>query len=353
MLHSALLAQSMDRSEIEDWLLRGGADHMVTGGGMTILEASLADEASTLRRSKEYLSVFKRLFNLGSPVAGPQGPPISTKRRCLINILLEANADDALILEILDAGADVNDRGGNTERHTTPLQQAIDRGRLNLAAELIRRGANVCAPPGEDCYGYHYTALQKACAANAPLPFIRQLVEAGADVNEPPPARGPGLTSLQCAARLGLLNMAQYLLEQGARINSLGSPRGCDPCTRNPARIRRTRPLDWAACDGRLDMVSFLLESGGRSGRPGKTGLDGAIDAAVVRNHFAVAIVLQEWATKNASSILEEEAAWQRENPHEAGQLLEVWCEDDISETGDSTSSEDSEDCSETDETLA
>lgn len=353
MLHSALLSPSMDRSNIVDLILQGGADYVVDGGGMTILEASLADDVGTMLRPQEYLRIFKQLFALGAPVAFPQGHRVGPTRRCLINLLLEANAEDDLIMQVVDAGTDVNDRGGGTQRCTTPLQQAIDRGRLSLAAELIRRGADVCAPPGEDGLGIHYSALQKACAANAPLSFIRRLVESGADVNEQPPARGPGLTSLECAARLGLLNLAQYLLDQGAKVNSLGSPRGCDPMTRNPARIRRTRPLDWAAYDGRLDMVSFLLEVGGRSGRPGTTGLDGAIDAATVHNkHFAVATVLQAWAAGHASSLLEAEAEWQQTNPDEATQLLGVWSEDHVSESEDCNSSDDSDDSSETDEPL-
>ncbi|KAL1857537.1 hypothetical protein Daus18300_010295 [Diaporthe australafricana] len=308
MLHSALLSPSKDRSKIVELLLQEEADYMVNGGGMTILEASLADDVGIAMRPQEYMGVFKRLFRLGAPVVFPQGHRVGPERRCLINLLLQANAEDDLVMEVVDAGADVNDRGGGTKARTTPLQQAIERGRLSLAAELIRRGANVCAPPGEDSLGFHYSALQKACAIDAPLSFIRRLVESGADVNEPPPARGPGLTSLACAARLGLLNLAQYLLEQGANVNTLGSARGCDPMTRNPARIRRTRPIDWAAYDGRLDMVSFLLEVGGRSGRPGTTGLDGAIDAATVHNkHFAVATVLQAWAATHASSLLEAE----------------------------------------------
>lgn len=353
MLHSALLCGSSDRSDIVELLLAGGLDHMVDGGGMTILEASLADDASTLQRPQEYLNVFKRLFRLGAPVAVPAGHHADPQRRCLINLLLEVNAEDAFILEVIDAGTDVNDRGGGSGGQPTPLQQAIDRGRLTLAAELIRRGADVCAPPGEDRYGNHYSALQRACATNAPLPFIQRLVEAGADVNEPPPARGPGLTSLEYAARLGLLNMAQFLLEQGARVNALGSRRGCDPFTQNPAGIHRTRPLDWAACDGRLDMVSFLLESGGRSGRPGTTGLDGAIDAATVHtNHFAVASVLQTWADNHASGLLQEEGLWQRTNVDASNDPLGLWSEDDVSESGDSTSSDDSDDSDGTDDPL-
>lgn len=325
MLHSALLSQSLDRSDIVDLLLQAGADHCVDGGGMTILEASLADDAGRFLRPQEYLKVFKRLFKFGAPVAFCEEHRTSPKRRSLINLLLEANAEDDLILGVVDAGVDVNDRGGGIKWRTTPLQQAIERGRLNLAAELIRRGADVSAQPGEDRYGYNYTALQKACASNAPLPFIRLLVEAGADVNEPPPVRGFGLTSLEYAAGLGLLNMTQYLLEQGAQVNSLGSAMGCDPLTWNPAGIHRTRPLDWAACDGRLDMVSFLLQSGGRSGRPGRTGLDGAIDAAtVLSNHFAVAKVLRDWASKHRNRLLKDEAAWQRSNAEGTSKLLEV-----------------------------
>lgn len=326
---------------------------MISGAGMGILEASLADDAGTLSRPKEYLAIFQRLFRLGAPVISPQRHRVGPERRCLINLLLEVNAPDDLILEVVNAGCDVNDRGGGNQEHTAPLQQAIERGRLGLAAELIQRGASVCAPPGEDRHGFHYTALQKACATNAPLSFIRRLVEAGADVNEPPPARGPGLTSLEYAAGLGALNMAQYLLEQGAKVNSLGSARGCDPFTGNPAGIHRTRPLDWAARDGRLDMVSFLLQSGGRSGRPGITGLDGAIDAATVQvNHFAVARVLQSWAAEHGNSLLEAEAAWQRTNTDAANELLEAMSEDEISESGDSVSSGDSDDSGASDEPL-
>lgn len=353
MLHSALLSQSVNRLEMVELLLQGGADHMVDGGGTTILEASLADNAGTCSRPQEYLAAFKRLLRLGAPIAFPQGHRLGPERRCLINLLLEVSAEHDLILEVVDAGADVNDAGGGTHAHTTPLQKAIKRGRLTLATELIRRGANVCAPPGEDRYGFHYTALQKACASNAPLSFIRRLVKAGADVNEPPPARGPGLTSLECAARLGALNLAQFLLEQGASVNALGSARGCDPFTQNPAGILRTRPLDWAACDGRLDMVSFLLESGGRSGQPGTTGLDGAIDTATVHtNHFAVGGVLQAWAAKHSSSLLEAEAMWQRTNPDAYSGLLELWGQDGVSESGDSTSSDDSDESVGTDEPL-
>lgn len=189
------------------------------------------------------MKVFQRLFTLGAPVAISPRHHISPQRRCFINLLLEVNAEDALILDVVDAGADVNDRGGGNGRQTTPLQQAIERGRLTLAAELILRGANVCAPPGEDRYGYNYSALQKACATNAPSPFIRRLVEAGADVNEPPPARESGLTSLEYAVRLGLLNLAQYLLEQGARVNALGPTRGCDPFTWNLQEINELAHL--------------------------------------------------------------------------------------------------------------
>lgn len=353
MLHSALLSQSADRSEIVDLILRKGANYMVGGAGMTILEASLADNAGALSSPQEYLAIFRRLFALGAPVIFSQAHRVGPVRRCLINLLLEADAPDDLILEVVSAGCDVNDCGGGTRRHTTPLQQAIERGRLELADKLIRRGADVCAPPGEDRYGFHYTALQKACDTNAPFEFIQRLVNAGADVNEPPPALGPGRTPLEYAAGLGALNMAQYLLDQGARLNSLGSPRGCDPFTANPAGIRRTRPLDWAARDGRLDMVSFLLQSGGRSGRPGVTGLDGAIDAATIEtNHFAVAKVLRAWAAEHGNSILEAEAAWKRTNMDSSSELFEGLSEDVVSESGDSVDSAYSDDFDVSDEPL-
>jgi len=145
-------------------------------------------------------------------------------------------------------------------------------------------------------------------------------VEAGAVVNELPPARGPGLMSLGYIARLWALNLAEHLLKQGAALNSSVFS---GPFTQNPAGFHWARPRDCATCDGRLDMSR-------------------AIDAANVQtSHSPVARVLQAWAARHSTSLLEAEAAWQRTKPYAFSELPEVWSEVNVSESGDSISSGD------------
>lgn len=313
MLHDALLGQSPDRSEIVELLLREGVDYKHCEDGFTILEASLygKDFRTEEGTFPEYLDIFQRLLDAGAPVRRRLRPQLK-KWRPLLCLLLDADAEDDLILRVVDAGADLNQQVWDLDRedNRTPLQKAVSDGRDTLAQELIRRGANVHAPAGQF---RGYTVLQAACKFDHTLQFIKYLVEEqGANVNETP-ARITGMSALQWAAFRGSLSLAEFLLDHGADVNGLS---GYVSMLHGEHQIvRRRRALDHATLAGRLDMVEFLLKAGGRSGR---AGVDGAIDAAETNGHFAVLSVLLERKRTHGKRMVEEEAEWQRRHPDAA-----------------------------------
>lgn len=305
MLHDALLSRSYDRSQIVHLLLREGSEYKQCGEGLTVLEASLHGvESAYLPQS--YLDIFTHLFDAGAPVRQRPRPELK-ERQPMICQLLRAKAEDDLILRVVDAGVNLNERGNSW--HRTPLVAAISSDREKLARELIRRGADVHSPAG-DARGL--TALQAACWVQSSLEFVKYLVIVqGANVNEAPGERN-GYTALQLAAMQGSLSVAEFLLDNDADINALSHK------TWYYGQPTRCRALDTAAYTGGLDMVEFLLKAGGRSAT---AGLDGAIAAAKFGRHFAVVSVLLEWKKKHGRRILEAEAEWQRKHPDEAGLL--------------------------------
>lgn len=318
MLHDALLSQSPDRFEIVELLLREGVEYKHCGDGLTVLEASLygKDFRNQQGPFTERLEIFERLLDAGAPVSCRPRPQLK-KWRPLLCLLLDADADDDLILRVADAGADLNENVCDLgpEDNRTPLQRAVADGRDTLAKELIRLGANIHAPAG---HFRGYTVLQAACKFDHPLQFVEYLVsEQGANVDEAP-ARISGMSALQWAAFRGSLSLAEFLLHNGADVNGLSGNVGV--LHGENQMVCRRRALDYAALAGRLDMVEFLLRAGGRSGTGG---LERAIDAAKINGHFAVLSVLLEWEEKYGKRIVEEEAEWQRQNPDEARLLSE------------------------------
>lgn len=316
MLHDALLGQSCDRSKIVHLLLREGADYKHCGGELTILEASL--HRQRLRGEMPfpgYLEVFTHLFEAGAPVQHKPRPQLE-EWQPLVCRLINAGAGDDLILRVVDAGADLNERG-RVGHHspayhewTMALPAAILNRREMLAQQLIQRGADIHAPAGEIV---GFTALQASCFIGSSFEFVRYLVKVqGANVNEAP-SEEFGRTALQWAAYSGLLSLAEFLLDNGADVNALS---GIMEQGRPP---NRQRALDVAAQYGRLDMVEFLLKAGGRSGT---TGLDGAIYLCKRCGNFAVLSLLQGWQKKHRRRIMEEEAEWQQRHPDAAGLLL-------------------------------
>lgn len=312
MLHDALLGLSRDRSNIVHLLLREGSEYTQCGEGLTVLEASLhgVDFCSQPWYSlqAEYVDIFTHLFEAGAPVRKYLRPCLE-ERQPLICRLIAAQAEDDLILRVIDAGANLHEQGSGCQWHHTPLALAILDGREKLARELVRRGADVHTPADGD---QGLTALQAACLAGSSLEFVKYLVIVqGSNVNEAPRWKD-GHTALQAAAWQGLLSVAEFLLDNGADINALSSELGYSWL---PAQCRA---LDYAASAGRIDMVEFLLKAGGRSG---SASLNGAIGAAKHSRHYAVVSVLLEWKKKHGRILMEEEAEWQREHP-DAARLL-------------------------------
>ncbi|MDQ3281127.1 MAG: M56 family metallopeptidase [Acidobacteriota bacterium] len=89
-------------------------------------------------------------------------------------------------------------------------------------------------------------ALIKAAEAGDMLE-VRQLLDAGMDVNTIMPGDG---TALITAARAGRLDMVNYLIERGADVNLSSAGDG--------------NPLIVASGEGYLDIVRFLLDHGAR-----------------------------------------------------------------------------------------
>lgn len=318
MLHDALLSRSHDRSKIVYLLLQEGADYKMCGEGLTILEASVDHPLQTVS-DPEYLDIFTHLFEAGAPVVHKPRPQL-TEREPLICRLLCAEAEDDLILRVVDAGAELNDCGPGGERET-PLVLAILKRREELAQELVRHGADVHAPVGDG----HCTALQAACEACL-FHFIEYLINVqGVDVNEAP-QEDYGNTGLQSAVETGSMALVEFLLDHGADVNALSG---------NMYEIElpdRNRALDVAAGCGHLDMVEFLLKAGGRSS---VYGLGGAIQIAKARGHFTVASVLLDWEKQHGMRLREEEVEWQRRHPDAARLLLESSNDDNCSDSFD------------------
>ncbi|CAG9956664.1 unnamed protein product [Clonostachys rosea f. rosea IK726] len=121
--------------------------------------------------------------------------------------------------------------------------------------------------------------------------MVKFLLELGADADGPP-AQKNGFSALQIAALNGDLEIALMLLHRGADPNTLDT---IDKMSAETA-------LDFAAKYGRLDMLQLLLTVGGRSGSPGRTGVDGAIELAREERCYAIVKYLEAHAESRSGS---------------------------------------------------
>jgi ankyrin repeat protein len=295
-LHDVLLGCSKDRYSLVKLLLEHSVDLKACSCGLTILESSLMVDQEISESESEYLQIFEMLFESGAPVKSVSNRPnpffhsFQHHWDSILTRLIELNADTLLIHRVIDAGADIHTHwGGN--RSSTPLQKAVRKGRLDLAQELMDRGADVNALPSPM---FGMTVLQAACSpyytTEIPEWFIKHLIDSGADVNAPA-AEDVGVTALQAAAFRGFLNVACLLLDHGADVNAVG--RCLDIELEDHWSCHAVRALDIAAYYGRLDMVQLLRDAGGRSAKPGTSGFEGAIDIAKITNNYAVVKLLE------------------------------------------------------------
>ncbi|KAI0865902.1 hypothetical protein F4860DRAFT_509784 [Xylaria cubensis] len=239
------------------------------------------------------LSVYELLLWRGCPVLRDSG---------LASYIYYGGRHD-VIYKVLDAGADVNARPRKVAHRNWnglhyPLQSAAARGDLELVKQLLERGALINQPP----LGFRgRTALQGACEwetlsteeRTRQIDLIKLLISQGADVNAPA-AQDCGMTALQIAALYGDIELALVLLEHGANPNA------------PPASKNGFCALDAAARQGRLDMVDLLLSVAAHSYHRGQSGYKGAIGLATKNGHFAVANLIREHIRLFGSCIIED-----------------------------------------------
>ncbi|KAK7981420.1 ankyrin repeat-containing domain protein [Apiospora saccharicola] len=284
LLYDALNSLSDDRERIVELLLDRGIDPS-TGDANLLLEAALCPRSSYRRSGTSYKGESLRLYSsmLERGVRWTvKAPSCGTN---LITLLLRAGAEDCLIADALDAGYDLDLQGQQDRR--TPLMEAIKQGRLELALDFIRRGANVNAMTNLEAsnwdYGYKLTALHSACSRGAPLAFLKTLFDFGAQVNAG--AEIEALTSLHCAVSAGHLNIASLLIARGAEINTGFKVDGMNFAA---------TPLDFAAATGNLEVCQLLYDLGGRSGCSCITDVDGAVQLARDQNNLGVLRFFEE-----------------------------------------------------------
>lgn len=318
MFHATLLSHSPDRLEIVELLLLEGADYNLCGEGLTILEASLRTTSESSDDESQDLDLFKLLLEAGAPVYHWPRKQLPQWMPLIVRLLL-AGADDDLVLQVVDAGANLNATGYGHDDVTmkevfnlTPLQASLAHGRERLARELIRRGADVHASAFQH---YGRTALQAACNADVSVSLLEHLVTVlGVNVDEQPAEIG-GTTSICAAASNGSLSTVEFLLNHGADVNAMSD---CPSPLYFYGGLREgclVRPLDCAVYMGKLDTVEFLLKAGGRSST---AGLGGAMGIAKRGKQFAMLSVLRSLNEKYGHRIHEDEALWQSRNPKEA-----------------------------------
>lgn len=284
--------------ELLEYMIDAGADVNYMGrkcgdpwGGdseITLLELSL-HKTDFSRRKKEDLKIFQLLLkhgaNINQPHTRDEGISWNT---ALTTAILNPYANEQIFLA-LEAGADINQQGCGIKART-PLRAAVEGGRVDIVVELLRRGANINAPPAET---YGRTALQAICSSESTSTELALLlIERGADINAPAGKYG-GITALQGAAIAGNMKIAIILIDRDVDVNA--------PAAEEEGRMA----LDGAAEHGRIDMVKLLLNFQATCMEPGHTGYDSAISFAEENGHFVVADMLREHSCPVQSEVLD------------------------------------------------
>lgn len=123
---------------------------------------------------------------------------------------------------------------------TTALHRAVYAGDVDLAARLLREGADVAA-----ANRFGATAMQLAAVVGDPA-MLQVLLKAGAD---PDSANAEGQTALMAVARTGNVESARLLLRHGAHLQAHEHWGG-------------QTALMWAAAQSQPQMIKFLISRG-------------------------------------------------------------------------------------------
>lgn len=253
------------------------------------------------------------------------GAPVNTRddlgRTPLLDAVWADRAD--MVRLLIERGADVSAR--HSDGGSTPLDYAVVRGNLEIAAMLIRGGA----PPDEnalslaagrddaglarllidagamvsgeagdavdqavrhrsfavlslllDKYAGRANQLLAGALSKGDAPLLRVLAEHGADLNRT-------ATPLHDAAARGYVGIVEFLLERGFEINA-----------REPDS--QATPLYDAASMGRTEVVAVLLDRGANPNIPNKAG-NTALHAAATNGFTATAELLRKRGARENS----------------------------------------------------
>lgn len=316
LIFDVIHAEDPGSSDMACFWLDHGYPHYVTGGRMnrTIAHAAAAAGLPDVLRKLGSLGA-----NLNHDDNDGNTPLWEAARRgnteC-VKILLEAGADPdgfeerpddpdwmhtetplavAASAEIaqmlLDAGADMSISmyadsvtGGRLRRHfrdehISPLAHACLDGREEVAKFLLDRGADANAFDGQ---ALRCLAISKA----PPVPLLKALIRAGADVNGP-----EGNEPLRLAAFTGNGELCAALLKAGAKpvpeALPLAVQSGNLPCAEAllKGRVGNTsEAIRMAARENQREILDRLLEI-----YPGK-GLGAALHGAIEGCHFELAM---------------------------------------------------------------
>ncbi|PNP76619.1 hypothetical protein FNYG_10038 [Fusarium nygamai] len=240
VLDSAILPLCIDKKDVllfsdtdnwhHDHFWRTTTDHMDYTLGSPLAIAALGEDTSgfkeLLRRgckmdtvswaiiaqySPEYLELLRE-FGCGLGNATEYDKELGT---ALCQAITEGESDLAEYL--VEVGADVDEYDISRWGCTSPLQRAIQLGRIDLAVYLLEKKAKINAPPAFEAGA---TALQFA-AIGGYIGLARQLLELGASINARGSGRG-GRSALEGAAEHGRLDMLALLVHHGAVTRDLG-----------------------------------------------------------------------------------------------------------------------------------
>ncbi|KAK8101823.1 ankyrin [Apiospora kogelbergensis] len=306
LLIDALLSESHDRYQTVHFLLQKGADPCVNGLRLTTLEATLRRYANGFP-TKEYYR--------------PHDLPMNNRE--------DRNVSLDLFQELLGLGAPVNrDTTHQEPCPKTLLELLIEyNAGLSLIQRVVSAGANINERHAEQIS----TPLNTAVITGQ-LEVATWLVKQGAEVNTKGTSgcyiaesiESETILTNACGEKTNL-SFVRLLLEAGADVNPKDAIHST-PLSKaifqgnmdivilllaHGANVNHpieefdsAYPVDLAALFGELDILKVLLDSGGGSIYPGNSGFDKAFYNAYVEGHNGILMFLEQHAGHSASTVI-------------------------------------------------
>jgi hypothetical protein len=221
-----MVTQTNDEGQYRFSALAGGSYTLIVEApGFVRLQINQLNVQGVVERTLD-LSLYVGVVGGAIAVIGPSEP--------LVAAVIEDNSD--AVIELLADGANVNVVDDNYD--STALAEAVARGNEQMVEILLRARADV------DVKNKRGQAAIMYLSARTTNEIVRQLVAAGAQINEPDEE---GNTPLLIAAALGT-ELLRAVIEAGANVNE-----------RNEAG---QTALMLAAREGYLENVQALLNAG-------------------------------------------------------------------------------------------